>query len=189
MIDRELKIARYTEGAMMPEEKTAFLAEAHADEELNEVLETENVIQSALRTDAAITEQSVIFDTTPGAPLLERLAMTSVSATTKSIYYIIGAAVVVVAVLALLLFRREPAQNPLSPPVPIQTEQSIPAATIPSGSANSGSAEHAHGKTERGKRHPEVKTTPQTQKDIDLDQDINGKPKIFTDPKGHMPIK
>jgi hypothetical protein len=189
MIDRELKITRYTEGAMLPEEKRSFLAEVQTDPELRDALEAENAIQNALHADAAVIEQNIVFDATPGAPLVERLAATTVSSDKKTMYYLIGAATLL-AVLALLLFRSEPpAQNPLSSPIPKQIEQSAPEVTTPAQPENPAPQEHVPGKTEIGKSNVEVKTLPKTQKNIDLDQDIKGKPKVFTDPKGHMPIK
>lgn len=189
MIDRELKITRYTEGAMLPEEKNAFLAEAQTDPELRDALEAENVIQNALHADAAIIEQNIVFDATPGAPLVERLAATTISSDKKTIYYLIGAATLL-AVLALLLFRSEPpAQNPLSSPIPKQIEQSAPELTTPAQPENPAPQEHVQVKTQTSTGNVEVKTPTKAQKNIDLDQDLNGKPKVFTDPKGHMPIK
>jgi len=189
MIDRELKIARYTDGAMLPEEKSAFLDEVHADHELREALEAENIIRNIFHADAASIEKNIVFDTSPGAPLVECLAATAASSNRKTIYYAIGA-VVLLALLAFLLFRSEPpAQNPLSSPVQKQIEQSAPELTTPSQPTNLSPDKRVHVNTEIGRGKAEIKTPPQTKKDIDLDQDVKGKPKVFTDPKGHMPIK
>src|SRR5579864_8804171 len=97
MIDAELKIARFTDGVMLPDEKNAFLAEIHTDAELREALETENTILTAIGTDAAAIEHTMMFDTAPGAPLVERLAATAVSSR-KIVYYLIGAAAILTLV-------------------------------------------------------------------------------------------
>jgi len=104
--------------------------------------------------------------------------------------YFIAAAAILIAFLAFMIFRSEPTvQDHLSSPAPQQIEQSVPQPAVPPQPANLPAEEHKRAKTETGKIKSDEKNPPPMQKEIDLDQDLKGKPKVFLNPKARMPIK
>lgn len=189
MIDRELNIIRYSDGTMLPEEKRAFLAGADTDPKILEEIQTENVIGDLLRSDAEIIEQNVVFDVTPGAPLVETLAATAIHSKRKIVYFIIGTVAILAVLSLLLLLRGTSVPNSATFPDQKQIQRSIPETMDSLQREPQNTSPHTRIKTEAEKANTKVKTSQQTEKDIDLDQDLKGKPKVFTDPKAHMPIK
>jgi hypothetical protein len=188
MKSNDMEIIRFSDGAMDQQEKEIFLAQTHADPELREALETEEFIQRTLLADAAIIEQSEVFETTPGAALIERLAMTETPSRSKAIYYGIGAALLLVLLAFWLLRPNTQQQNSVGVPASPHTQQPAPSTSTPSEPAPADQGMHVPARIEQSKGNDKVET-PKTQKEIDLDQDLKGKStKIFTDPKGHMPI-
>lgn len=189
MKSNDMEIIRFSDGAMDRHEQEIFLAQTHADPELREALETEQFIQRTLLADAAIIEQSEVFETTPGAPLIERLAATATHYKSKAMYYGIGAALLLVLLAFWLLRPNTQQQNSVSVPASQQILQPAPNTLTPSQPAPVDQGVHVTAKSEQSKATDKA-GTPKTQKDIDLDQDLKGKPtKVFTDPKGHMQIK
>jgi hypothetical protein len=185
-MNSDLEIIRYTEGVMEPKEKENFLAQTGANSDLRASVETEEQVQRALQTDAELINRSEQFETSPGAPLIERLTATIARPNSKLIYYVIAGAVVIGLSIFFFLGRGNHEQNLVKPPELQSTPQNIPAEI---------SAPSPVPELRQGQPHPKaqskdsgVKSPVQNQKNIDLDQDIKGKPKVFTDPKGHMPI-
>ena len=189
MTNREMELIRFSEGIMTQQEKDVFLSEVNADPILREELQAERMINNILRADAIAVKESKIIDTIPGAPLIERLSITAVPSSSKVVYYIAGA-IAFIAVLVFLYFNRnsQPLDSATRPILQIN-QQSAPPITSPEKPANL-QAQPEKGRITTESNKVNIEKPLPAKKDIDLDQDLKDKPvKVFTDPKGHMPIK
>jgi hypothetical protein len=188
MIDRELDIIRYVDDALTATERSGFEAERASDEMLRSEVSTEQTIQHSLREDGDRLERE--FATVPGAPLFTQLGPTSeASADNRVIYYVLGAVTLIILWLFFSLVRSHPTDTPATVPPAVPSGAQHPATqSTPTDVATPPSIQAPPVAEPRAKPETKSSVKQQQPETIDLDKGLD-KPKIFDDPKAHMPLE
>jgi anti-sigma factor RsiW len=184
---QEERIIRYTDNALSPQERSAFESELAQSNELEREVLLEARTSEILRSDSAHLEMSTSFDAKPSAAILERLAATSPAAKSRMGYYLFGAAAIIVALFYYLLRPTDSTRElPSAPSAPIAPLTPVPQPVAPAQPTEPQATQQTQ-PAPSAKPAKAITPKPKKSREIDLDKDL-GKPKIFTDPKGHMPI-
>lgn len=181
MTARSLDIIKYVDDALEASSRSNIEQMLATDDLLRAEVETEALIRQALITNAEIIDQDASFATVPGVSLLDKLSATAVSTVdNRAIYYVLGVVVLLMVFLLSFIIRTSPTIERNAPPVPMQQkseETILPRVNEPTKRVMAKPPTSKPVPIEKPNREP-----------IDLDKGL-ADPPIFTDPKGHMPIK